>query len=55
MKKLESSLTNMVVVLVAVAVITGGLLAWVNNFTGADKGTKGARARRGHQERNGGR
>ena len=31
MKKLESSLTNMVVVLVAVAVITGGLLAWVNN------------------------
>ncbi len=33
MKKLESSLTNMVVVLVAVAVITGGLLAWVNNFT----------------------
>lgn len=33
MKKLESSLTNMVVVLVAVAVITGGLLAWVNDFT----------------------
>lgn len=33
MKKLESSLTNMVVVLVSVAVITGGLLAWVNNVT----------------------
>ncbi len=33
MKKLESSLTNMVIVLVAVAVITGGLLAWVNSFT----------------------
>lgn len=33
MKKLESSLTNMVVVLVAVAVITGGLLAWVNKVT----------------------
>ncbi len=33
MKKLESSLTNMVVVLVAVAVITGGLLAWVNAVT----------------------
>lgn len=33
MKKLESSLFNMVVVLVAVAVVTGGLLAWVNNFT----------------------
>ena len=33
MKKLESTLTNMVVVLVAVAVITGGLLAWVNDIT----------------------
>lgn len=33
MKKLESSLTNMVVVLVLVAVITGGLLAWVNHVT----------------------
>lgn len=33
MKKLESTLTNMVVVLVSVAVITGGLLAWVNNVT----------------------
>lgn len=33
MKKLESSITNMVVVLVAVAVVTGGLLAWVNNVT----------------------
>ena len=33
MKKLESSLLNMVVVLVSVAVITGGLLAWVNNVT----------------------
>ena len=33
MKKLESTLLNMVVVLVSVAVITGGLLAWVNNVT----------------------
>lgn len=33
MKKLQSSITNMVVVLVAVAVITGGLLAWVNDVT----------------------
>lgn len=33
MKKLESSLLNMVIVLVSVAVITGGLLAWVNNVT----------------------
>lgn len=33
MKKLESSITNMVVVLVAVAVVTGGLLAWVNDVT----------------------
>ncbi len=33
MKKLESSLTNMVIVLVIVAVVTGGLLAWVNNIT----------------------
>ncbi len=33
MKKLESSLTNMVIVLVLVAVITGGLLAWVNGMT----------------------
>ena len=33
MKKLESSLLNMVVVLVSVAVITGGLLARVNNVT----------------------
>ncbi|MBR6606509.1 MAG: RnfABCDGE type electron transport complex subunit G [Prevotella sp.] len=33
MKKLESSLLNMVAVLVSVAVITGGLLAWVNNVT----------------------
>ncbi len=33
MKKLESSLTNMVLVLVLVAVITGVLLAWVNSVT----------------------
>lgn len=33
MKKLESSITNMVVVLVAVSVITGGILAWVNGIT----------------------
>ncbi|MGN0281955.1 MAG: RnfABCDGE type electron transport complex subunit G, partial [Prevotella sp.] len=31
----ESTLTNMVVVLVAVAVITGALLAWVNHVTEA--------------------
>ena len=35
MKKLESTLTNMVIVLVAVAVITGALLAWVNHVTEA--------------------
>ena len=33
MKKLDSSLRNMVVVLVAVAMVTGGLLATVNRFT----------------------
>ena len=33
MKKLESTLPNMVIVLVTVAVVTGGLLAWVNNVT----------------------
>jgi electron transport complex protein RnfG len=33
MKKLESSLTNMVLVLVLVAFITGGLLAYVNHVT----------------------
>ena len=33
MKKLESTLTNMVIVLEAVAVITGGVLAWVNEET----------------------
>lgn len=33
MKKLESSLKNMVIVLMAVAIITGGLLAWVNDVT----------------------
>jgi len=33
MKKLESSLLNMVVVLVMVALITGGLLAYVNHVT----------------------
>lgn len=33
MKKLESSLTNMVFVLVLVAFITGGLLAYVNHVT----------------------
>jgi electron transport complex protein RnfG len=33
MKKLESSLKNMVVVLVLVALITGGLLAYVNQVT----------------------
>lgn len=33
MKKLESTLLNMVVVLVAVAVVTSGLLAWINHVT----------------------
>ncbi len=33
MKKLKSSLTNMVVVLVACALVTGGLLAFVNHVT----------------------
>ena len=33
MKKLESSITNMIVVLVGVALITGAILAYVNNIT----------------------
>ena len=33
MKKLESSLTNMVLVLTGVAVIMGGILAYVNHLT----------------------
>lgn len=33
MKKLESSITNMVIVLVGVALITGVILAYVNNIT----------------------
>ena len=33
MKKLESTITNMVVVLVGVALITGGILAYVNDVT----------------------
>lgn len=33
MKKLESTLTNMTVVLATVAVVTGALLAWVNEAT----------------------
>lgn len=33
MKKLESSLTNMVLVLTGVAVIMGGILAFVNHLT----------------------
>ena len=33
MKKLKSSLTNMVVVLVSCALVTGGLLAYVNHVT----------------------
>ena len=33
MKKLDSTLTNMVVVLTAVAVVMGGVLAWVNHLT----------------------
>ncbi len=35
MKKLESSLTNMVLVLTAAAVIMGFILAWVNSLTAA--------------------
>ncbi len=35
MKKLESSLTNMVLVLTGVAVIMGAVLAWVNSVTAA--------------------
>ena len=33
MKKLESSLTNMVIVLTFIAIIAGGALAYVNDFT----------------------
>lgn len=33
MKKLESSLVNMVLVLTGVAVVMGGVLAWVNHLT----------------------
>ncbi len=33
MKKLESTFSNMAIVLVAVAVITGGILAWCNQVT----------------------
>src|SRR5574344_1227942 len=33
MKRLESSLTNMVLVLTGVAVVMGGILAWVNHLT----------------------
>ncbi len=37
MKKLKSTLPNMVIVLTCVALITGGLLAWVNHVTEAPK------------------
>lgn len=37
MKKLKSTLPNMVVVLTSVALITGGLLAWVHHITEAPK------------------
>lgn len=33
MKKLESNITNMAVVLTVIAVVAAGLLAWVNNVT----------------------
>ncbi len=33
MKKLESTITNMVLVLTGVAIIMGGVLAWVNHIT----------------------
>lgn len=35
MKKLESSLTNMVLVLTGVALVVGAILAWVNSVTAA--------------------
>lgn len=37
MKKLKSTLPNMVMVLTCVALITGGLLAWVHHITEAPK------------------
>ena len=37
MKKLKSTLPNMVIVLTCVALITGGLLAWVHHVTEAPK------------------
>ena len=37
MKKLKSTLPNMVTVLTCVALITGGLLAWVHHITEAPK------------------
>lgn len=37
MKKLKSTLPNMVIVLTCVALITGGLLAWVHHITEAPK------------------
>ena len=33
MKKLKSNITNLAVVLTAIAIVAGGLLAWVNNVT----------------------
>ena len=33
MKKLKSNIANMAIVLTAIAVVAGGLLAWVNNIT----------------------
>ena len=33
MKKLQSSLTNMILVLTIVALVAGGILAWVNSVT----------------------
>ena len=37
MKKLKSTLPNMVIVLTVVALVTGGLLAWVHHITEAPK------------------
>ena len=37
MKKLKSTLPNMVIVLTLVALVTGGLLAWVHHITEAPK------------------
>ena len=44
MKKLKSTLPNMVIVLTCVALITGGLLAWVHHITEAPKAAEQQRS-----------